>query len=135
LLDQSFHWFQEVWEVNVVSCFRLVCLSFSNVSKKLFFYGRSSWIHVIVSEMAFVRLHVVGGTRINIKITSTLGFNWHEFKYLQQHQWRLFGALKYLQFLVFDAVISFSTWSNLFFKMTSRANTGIVAEFVSVASG
>ena len=48
-----------------------------NVSKKLF---------VIVYKPDFNRPHILGGTEINIKITSTLGFNCHEFKYLQQHQ-------------------------------------------------
>jgi len=109
LLDQSFHGFQEVSEANVLSCFRLACLSFLNVWKKLFVYGRLSWIHVIVSEIDFTRLHVLGGNQINIKIALTLQFHLNELKYLQQHRSRLFDSLKYLQFLFFDAVISFST--------------------------
>ena len=135
MLDQFFHWFQEVSEANVLSCSRLVCLSISNFSKKLFVYGRSSWIHVTVSKTDFVRPHALGGTEINIKITSTLEFHFNELKYLQQHPSRLFGSWKYLQFQVFDAVIWLSTWINLFFAMTSRANTRFVVKFVSVAPG
>ena len=43
-----------------------------NVSKKLF---------VIVYKPDFNRPHILGGTEINIKITSTLGFHFNELKY------------------------------------------------------
>ena len=135
MLHQTFLWIQIVSEANVFSCSRSVCLSFPNASKKLFVYGRLSWIHVIVSKIDFVRLHVLVGTQINIKITLTLEFHLNEFKYLQQHPSKLIGSSKYLQFLGFGSIISYSTWSHLFFGMASRANTRIVAKLVSVAPG
>ena len=115
-------------------------LTYNNLSNKCYLVGLNglhcfvlhwSWKSHEYKRISFCSFSDVFLVFLNV----TLRFNLNEFKYLQKHLSRLFDALKYLQFLVFDAVTSFSTWRNCFFKMTSRANTRIVAEFVSVASG